>query len=407
LNYNKIFNSLHKLEKWISKNGDAGFDPYDVKGLNLKTMNLMKELEEMTFLQIIQRILLIEIADGYFPKITRKLLHIPPKIHPTSQGLLFSSYLNLYQLYPKKDYLRKAEKCKNWLIENRIMNYNNYCWGTPFSWKSGSTYYNIGTPFAVVCAWIGEAFYKNYQQFNDQESLQICKSICEFFINDLQISNVSKDKICFSYSPLKKDYVNNVNLFVAEFLIKIGTITNNLVYLDYGHKALNYTLSNQMPNGSIPYFGKEAKEKFKTDLYHSGYEIRMLYSIWKLTNNDEILQATKRYLQFFMNNYFHNGIIPKLTPEKGFLVDITACAEVILVFSELRKDFHIDEQFINNTVNWIICNMQTKMGWFIYRIKKNRYKVKIPYIRWGEAWMMLALSNLLKMEYNSENSDLG
>jgi len=42
--------------------------------------------------------------------------------------------------------------------------------------------------------------------------------------------------------------------------------------------------------------------------------------------------------------------------------------------------------------------MQTKEGWFIYmilNIKGVRRKVKIPYIRWGQAWMMRALASLL------------
>jgi hypothetical protein len=39
--------------------------------------------------------------------------------------------------------------------------------------------------------------------------------------------------------------------------------------------------------------------------------------------------------------------------------------------------------------------MQTSNGWFIYLIitmKKIDWTIKIPYIRWGQAWMLRALT---------------
>ena len=43
---------------------------------------------------------------------------------------------------------------------------------------------------------------------------------------------------------------------------------------------------------------------------------------------------------------------------------------------------------------WAIENMQSKDGFFHYR--KGRFHTnKIPFMRWGQAWMMLALSRLL------------
>jgi len=38
--------------------------------------------------------------------------------------------------------------------------------------------------------------------------------------------------------------------------------------------------------------------------------------------------------------------------------------------------------------------MQDKEGYFYYRIYKNNYVNKMPYIRWGQAWMLRALSYL-------------
>ena len=41
---------------------------------------------------------------------------------------------------------------------------------------------------------------------------------------------------------------------------------------------------------------------------------------------------------------------------------------------------------------WTIENMQDENGYFYYRIYKSGYISKIPFIRWGQAWMLRGLS---------------
>jgi len=66
----------------------------------------------------------------------------------------------------------------------------------------------------------------------------------------------------------------------------------------------------------------------------------------------------------------------------------------IITFAKL-KDHDINYlNFVYKIAKWTIENMQSNDGYFYYR----RYKYfnnKIPYMRWGQAWMLLALSNLI------------
>ena len=45
--------------------------------------------------------------------------------------------------------------------------------------------------------------------------------------------------------------------------------------------------------------------------------------------------------------------------------------------------------------NWAVENMWDKRGYFYYQITPY-YKNKITYMRWSQAWMLLALSTLLE-----------
>jgi len=57
-------------------------------------------------------------------------------------------------------------------------------------------------------------------------------------------------------------------------------------------------------------------------------------------------------------------------------------------------------KYLDKTVEWVIENMEDKEGEYLYLIKKlpliGRYKIKIPMIRWGEAWMFRALSEMYR-----------
>ncbi len=65
----------------------------------------------------------------------------------------------------------------------------------------------------------------------------------------------------------------------------------------------------------------------------------------------------------------------------------------IITFS-LLKDY--DPSFLpfaQTIADWTIKHMQSPKGYFYYRLTPL-FKNKIPYMRWGQGWMMLALAEL-------------
>lgn len=384
-----IKESIYKLDKWIEKNGWAGYDPYDIQGLPLflkKRPIFFEKIKQMVYK-----------LDKIFPLFNRKIFKVEKKINAKAMGLFAEGYLNLFLALKDKKYFKKSKECLSWLENNYSKGYSGYCWGYPFDWQS-KILIPKSTPCAVVSAICGNAFWRFYQYTREKKYLNICKSICKFFLEDLNIDKLSPNKICFSYTPIDHFHVHNANLFVAEFLIKIGKEIRNQNYVDFGLKAVNYTLSEQNENGSICYWGKDQESECHLDHYHSGFEIRSLYSIWKLTGEEEIYKALKKYYVFYLENFFENKTIPKITPTNTFPINIHSCAEAILCNTLLQNDFPEGQEYLKNTTEWIIKNMQTKEGWFIYCIENIiglRWKVKIPYIRWGQAWMLNALSSAL------------
>lgn len=385
--------SIAQLDNWITQNGWAGYDPYDFKQHPLFTTS------KSTFTKkTLGRAILL--TESFFPMLTRRALHIPREVNAKAMGLFTAAYQILYKITNKDNYLYKSQETLKWLEENPSRGYMGLCWGHPFGWQS-RIFITKNTPSSIISAVGGDAFWRFYQLTGKSDYINNCESICEFFLNDLNIDELGEDKICFSKTPLDHFHIHNSNLFVADFLIKVGKELHNENYIRTAEKALNYTLSEQNEDGSICYWGRDQNDKCRIDHYHSGFEIRSLYEIWKSTEDADVYNALKAYYNFYKNELFEKKIIPKMTPSSLYPINIHSCAEAILCHSTLAPDFPAAWNYLRSCVPWILRTMQKTDGSFIYMIKNIkgiiRWKVNIPYIRWGQAWMLRALAQYLTL----------
>ena len=392
----KIVHSIQKLDDWLEKNGWAGFDPYDIKEHPV-FLRLQQLQDKASFANKIKGRLLFSFQSR-FPIVCRKLFGIKKQVNAKAMGLFTSAYINLYRAEKQNKHLEKAKQCIDWLIDNPSKGYSGLCWGYPFDWQS-RVFIPKGTPSGVVSSTCGHAFWEFYQLTQKRRYLEICESICKFYLNDLNIDVVDDNRICFSYTPVDNFHVHNANLFIAESLIRVGTEIDNSEFVRMGMKALNYTLDEQNPDGSFYYWGPPDKLLYNIDHYHTGFVLRALYSIYKITKEQQLFLKIEKCYRHYLENLFENNMIPKLKPDSKYPTNIHSCAEAILCLSTLSEDFPEGLETLERTTTWTIENMQDKRGYFYYMILPKRI-IKIPYIRWAQAWMLNALSMCYKKEGN-------
>lgn len=155
-----------------------------------------------------------------------------------------------------------------------------------------------------------------------------------------------------------------------------------------------------MQDGAFDYNGPPEKSKPFSDNYHTGFVLRMLHSIWKITNNSDIYSGLSKCFHHYINNFFEDKTIPKLLPDRKHRIDIHSCAESINCLSQLSSTFPEGLDIAKNVAVWTIKNLQDEEGYFYYGFLKSRFTgrpflSKIAYLRWGQAWMLKSLSNLL------------
>lgn len=329
----------------------------------------------------------------------RPLLGIKKGINPKGMGLFLKAYTNLYNKTGDKKYLQKATKIFQWLHGNYSKGYSGYCWGYNFDWASPGSYLKAHTPSVVVTSFVIDGVFEYYKTTGDPKAKEIILSSANYILNDIPVLTFETG-ISFSYTHLSKGACYNASLLAAEILAKADYVNQNQKHTANNSKAVSFVISQQKENGEWWYsINPEAQIERKQIDFHQGFILVSLQNLLNLTGvlKEETEKAIMKGLKYYrQEQFFENGRslwrIPKKWP-----VDIHNQSQGIITFSRL-KDYNSEySDFAKIIAHWTIENMQSPKGYFYYR--KNRILTnKIPYIRWSQAWMMLALTELIVNE---------
>jgi hypothetical protein len=401
-----VLNEIYKLDEWIESNGWPGWDPYDIKGKKPVIRLAAKGNENKLYAYL--RELVYEFFYHY-PLFSRRLFSVEKSINPKAMGLMAAAYTDLYHSTAENKYLMKAESILDWLSENIVRVNGGIGWGYPFDWQS-TQFIPAHTPNGIVTTAAGEAFWNYFQLGGEKKYLDTCIEICHF-LAALPKSRYGENKICFSYTPLYHNHVHNLNLFVAEFLMKVGLKTGNEEWVKLANSSVNYTLADQAEDGTFDYNGPPENPRNFVDNYHTGFVLRMLHSFWKLSGRKDVFNAMERCYYHYTTHFFEERQIPKLLPDRKYRIDIHSCAEAINCISVLSETYPDQLPLARNVLEWTVKNLQDPEGYFYYGILKSRitgrpFVSKIPYLRWGQAWMLRAMTSY-HLHHSSKSVEKG
>jgi hypothetical protein len=381
---------LDKLLSYIEKQGFKGYDPYDALNSWLPYQALGKYGQAFA-IQFFKR----------NPVNLRPLAGVKKGLNPKGIGLLLNAYSNLYLKTRNEKYKETADSLFNLLLSLRSPGYTNYCWGYNFDWANPKKVVPENHPNIVATSFAAKGILEYYKISGNQSTLNIIESICEFIISDLPATKTNAG-ICFSYTDVIQDCCFNASMLGAEVLSTGGSLMKTEKYNNLAISALNFVLNYQKDDGHWNYEVdiKTGKEGVQID-FHQGYILESIYNIIKdLKSHHSLYIATisaiKRGLSFYRKNQFYDDgrslrRLPRVWP-----VDIHNQSQGIITFS-LLKEF--DDQYLafaNTIAKWTIRNMQDESGYFFYQ-KHRLYNNKIPYMRWSQAWMLLAFSYLIEI----------
>lgn len=380
-----ILDSLILLEKHIIKEDYKGYDPYDTLNSWLPFKSFGKWCPILAT-QIQKR----------NPINIRPLIGIKKGFNPKAMGLFLKAYSMLYKKTNNNIYLKKADYFYNWLINNYTKEYSGICWGYNFPWASSSKYLEAYIPSAVVTGFIIKGMREYYNVSCEESVLDIVSSASKFIQNDLEWTKDNSD-VCISYTPLLRDICYNASLLGAEVLATNYELNHDKDSRSQAIAAVDYVIDKQKDNGVWAYSKdiNSTNERIQID-FHQGYVLESIFNIMEHVDNknQKWENSIKIGLEYYRKNQFNDDGISLWRLPKKYPVEIHNQAQGIITFSHLVDYFCEGAQFADIIANWTIINMQDRKGYFYYQ-KRKLFTIKIPYTRWGQAWMFLALSYIM------------
>jgi len=388
-----IQSSIMSLYTFVRENGWEGYDPYD--GLNSELISFISSKSKWIRIFITQ-------FNKSFPINLRSILRIQKGINIKGMGLFASAFLKLYKTIGDADFLKEAGFCLDFLKNKSLKgNYLNHCWGDYFKYQSLDGTSTVDTPDIVNTVVCASAFLEHYRVTGSKESLEIARSCKDFVIDNLYVN--SDGKAFFKYIPVNESDTVTFNACThgVTLLCNVSKYSQDSKSWEIAKEVMNYVISKQKPNGAWYYSEVNGKERMQID-FHQGFILNDLYDYIKYMkpSEDKYMKALLKGAEFYKNEQFLPDGRAKWRWPRVYPIDIHNQAQGIITFSKLSeiKPEYLD--FAKTIAQWTIENMQDETGYFYYQ-KWPFFINKIPYMRWGQAWMMLALSSLLERCENS------
>lgn len=369
-----------RLLAYCRSNDWAGYDPYDA--LNSPLFKALPVLDaripRLVFTQALKR----------SPVSIRSWLRIPKTQNPKGMALFLSSLLKAPQL-ASEDVLSAL---KDRLVALRSPGVPYWCWGYSFPWQTRTLLVPRATPNLVCSVFVGNALLDLHERRLDADCLTMAQSAANYIVNELYWTKGS-DIAGLGYPlPEMRHQIHNANLLGAAFLVRVHHLAGDQKCLDAAMRLGRYSASCQRSDGSWAY-GEEATQQW-VDNFHTGYNLCALQQIDRLLGASEFESRISRGFDFYRNHFFREDGAPRYFHNKTYPIDIHCVAQSIitlLAFRDLRPD---NLALALKVFEWSRNHMWNDRGFFSYRVLRG-CTIRTSYMRWSQAWMLLALSSLL------------
>lgn len=381
-----------KLLAYCRSNEWAGYEPYDV--LNSKILAGLpffdSRIPRLGLTQALKR----------SPINIRRLLLVPKTQNPKALGLFLSALATLSRVDINND--DDIDYILERLIALRSQNVSYWCWGYNFPWQTRTVLVPRWAPNLVCTTFAAIGLLDLYQLRRDDRCLNMAVSAAQYMLNELYWMS-GKSTFGFAYPlPGSRGQVHNANLLAADLFCRIYNHTGDSSFLEPAVNVTRYSCTKQNEDGGWYYSESPSQEWI--DNFHTGFNLCALRSIMRSLGTAEFEANLRRGFDFYRSHFFRQDGAVRYFHDRTYPIDTHCVAQSIITLLDLR-DLGADNMLLARRVfQWAMDRMWDKRGFFYYRILRL-CTIRTSYMRWTQAWMLLALSMLLAETAKSEEAE--
>jgi len=384
-----VAGALQKLVEYCRLEDWAGYDPYDA--LNSELLKKLP-IPDWKYLRIA-----ITQALKLSPVDFRGLLGIPKTQNPKALALFLSSFLILSpeQLSGREELINKMIQL---ITEKSSADDSHWCWGYSFPWQTRKEVVPAGSPSLVCTTFVGLSLMDVYEQTGNEACLQMAVSATEYIVDKLYWTK--GDVASFSYpQPGVPSQTHNANFLAAALLCRVYKQTGKQKFLEPALKVTRFSVSKQRADGSWEY-GEVASQNW-IDNFHTGYNLRALRLIGESIGTTEFEESVRAGFKFYRGSFFREDGSVRYFHNRAYPIDIHCVAESIITLVTLKDLDAENIELARSVFSWAMNHMWDDRGFFYYRVLRFG-RIRTSYMRWSQAWMLLALARLLNALANQK-----
>jgi hypothetical protein len=361
----------------------AGYDPYDAlnSGLFRAMPALDRWLPRLVLTQVLKR----------SPVNVRPLLLVPQTQNPKGLALFLASMLKL-----SKAGLLQDPALIDLMIERivalRSEGLSQFCWGYSFPWQTRTRIVPRGAPNVVCTTFVASALLDAFETLHDDRLLAMARSAATYMLDRCYREDQSRAYFLYPF-PEPPQQIHNANFLAAAFLCRLAAHTGDRSVVEPAMKVARYSASRQRADGSWMY-GESPKQQW-IDNFHTGYNLSGLRTIGECAGTHEFEDAIRRGFRFYRDHFFTDEGAPRYFHDRTYPVDAHCVSQSLLTLLELK---HLDPGSValaRQVYGWAMTHMWDPRGFFYYRVLRFA-TIRTSYIRWTQAWMLLALATVVE-----------
>lgn len=390
----KIAKSIQAFLAWLDDHGYAGSDPYDIWGTPYGLFARRLYYKHSTLgLPLIAPILASEIL---CPEV--RTIFVEKQRYATADGQLLLAFLNLYQDSGASEFLGKARKLAQDLLQYSIPGYKGHCWGYPFDWQHNRGVWKKNTPFITATPYCFEAFLALFDVTGDESCLAVAESIARFVHGDLAETPLPSGAAAGSYSPLDNSQVINATAYRAMVLFEAAHRFNQAAYQESAERNLQFILESQREDGAWLYALDHRSERF-IDHFHTCFVLKNLVKLNARRQDKAVSEAIARGYRYYHEHLFGPDGLPRsfaIKPRTQIVrLEMYDFAEAITLGCLLRHEMPNAFALARSLAGVVCGQFQLPDGHFVTRVYVGGLKHTFPYLRWPQSQLFYALTNIL------------
>jgi hypothetical protein len=334
----------------------------------------------------------------------RSPIHIRPLIgvrqarDPKGLALFSRALLNRVRLFGDTEAAAEARALLDWLLEHPAPGFDLMSWGYPYPWQDVGFFAPRHFPNRIVTSNVAQALLDGYETLGEPRYLEAAGSVVRFLLEAPRTLHEDGTTRCVSYVPSEDVswIVMDVSALAGAAAARWAALTDNQAAMTEAGRLVRYVASKQTPYGAWFYAEPPDASHITHDNYHTGIILDAILEYGVRSRTEEFIPAYRQGLDYYREHLFDPDGAPRFMNHRRWPRDIHGAAQGIISFSLAQTAIGQGAETATRVLRWTLANMwDPKSAWFHYQ-KRRLGSLRIPLLRWGQAWMAHALGVYLE-----------